>query len=124
MAVVMWARTGMGVVLLATACSSVDSDWSSAQRENSVAGYQAFLVKHLNGHQADQAWARLGLLLDDQDWQAAQSANTAEAYRHYLQLHPNGKHMMAAEDNISPPSRPAAGMNRDHGDKVGRMSPT
>lgn len=97
----MWARTGMWVVLLVTACSSIDSEWSAAQSENSVRGYQAFLAKHLNGHQADEAWTRLGLLLDDQDWHAAQSANTAEGYRHYLQLHPNGKHTMAAEDKIS-----------------------
>lgn len=46
---------------LLSACSSVDSDWSTAQSENAVAGYQAFLEKHLNGHQADEAWARLGL---------------------------------------------------------------
>ncbi|MGC2032598.1 MAG: hypothetical protein WA642_21450 [Steroidobacteraceae bacterium] len=120
----MWARTGMGVVLLVTACSAVDSDWSTAQSENSVAGYQSFLEKHLNGHQADEAWARLGLLLDDQDWQAAQSANTTEGYRHYLQLHPNGAHMMAAEANISLLVHAAAAMNRDHADEVGQMLPT
>lgn len=120
----MRAWTGIGVVLLVTACSSVNSDWSTAQSENSVAGYQAFLWKHLNGRQADEAWVRLGLLLDDQDWQAAQTANTTEGYRHYLQLHPNGKHMTAAEDSISSLTRSAAALNRDHADEVGRMLPT
>lgn len=120
----MWARTGLWAVLLVSACSSVDSDWSTARSKNSVPGYQDFLEKHVNGPQAGEAWARLGLLLDDQDWHAAQSANTTEGYRHYLQLHPNGTHMMAAVDRISSLTRSAAAINRDPTDEVGRMMPT
>ena len=87
--------------LALSACSTAKKDWANASAENTVAGYQAFLDKHADDQQAQEAKTRIAALQDDAAWKTAQDGNSLDSYQYYLQSEPTGTHAHAARDYIT-----------------------
>lgn len=94
--------------LAMTACSSADKDWASANTENTVSGYQAFLDKHAGDQHAGEARTRIAALQDDSDWMTAQTGRSLDGYQQYLRVEPKGTHAQAARDAIDGMERASA----------------
>jgi formylglycine-generating enzyme required for sulfatase activity len=74
-------------------------DWQAAARENSVAGYRAFLQLWPSSRFAAEANRRLSVLnagADDTLWKSTLEKGTQDAYEAYLRQFPNGKNVANA----------------------------
>ena len=93
---------------LIASCSSAQSDWAKAGRENTVLGYQNFLAAHPNDQHANEAQAMILQLQDDNAWAEAKHSGTSAAYQTYLQQSPQGVHAAEARDKVTAMDRAGA----------------
>jgi hypothetical protein len=98
----------LAAATLIVACSSAESDWTTASQTNTVAAYQDFLTKHADSPHAAQAKQSIQTLQDNQAWTTAQQANTADSYQQYLTAMPSGAHAQEAHDKVTGIQRAAA----------------
>ena len=81
---------------IAAACSRQESGWEQARREDSVAGYEAYLARFPTGPEARQARAAIEGLHDAEAWARAGRLATPEAWQRYLGEFPDGRHAVQA----------------------------
>jgi len=93
--------TCWAVLMLLTACSSAQNDWSQARATNTVAGYEAFIDEHPNTPESVEAHQQIATLNDAQAWARALQANTSESLQSYLQQRPSGLHAAEARERIN-----------------------
>lgn len=99
-------RTGfiLAVVIAAVVlggCSRQESAWRQAERQHSVAAYEAYLRDYPAGAHAPEARTRLADLREQQEWDRALRFNTPEAFQRYLSRYPSGRYAQAARDRLS-----------------------
>ena len=100
-------------------CSRQESAWRQAERQDSVAAYEAYLRDYPAGVHAPEARTRLADLREQQEWDRALRFNTPEAFQRYLSRYPSGRYAQAARDRLSEfllarapePVEPAAAAN-------------
>jgi len=82
-------------------CSRQESAWRQAERQHSVAAYEAYLRDYPAGAHAPEARTRLADLREQQEWDRALRFNTPEAFQRYLSRYPSGRYAQAARDRLS-----------------------
>jgi len=82
-------------------CSRQESAWRQAERQDSVAAYEAYLRDYPAGVHAPEARTRLADLREQQEWDRALRFNTPEAFQRYLSRYPSGRFAQAARDRLS-----------------------
>ena len=82
-------------------CSRQESAWRQAERQHSVAAYEAYLRDYPAGAHAPDARTRLADLREQQEWDRALRFNTPEAFQRYLSRYPSGRYAQAARDRLS-----------------------
>lgn len=82
-------------------CSRQESAWRQAERQHSVAAYEAYLRDYPAGAHAPEARTRLSDLREQQEWDRALRFNTPEAFQRYLSRYPSGRYAQAARDRLS-----------------------
>jgi len=100
------------------ACHSARSDWSHAQRDNTIAAYHGFIEHHPRDARVPEARRRIATLEDEAAWNAAQVASDLAGYQHYLELEPQGTHAQEARAQVSQRERHAAWDNARQADTV------
>jgi hypothetical protein len=98
----------LSISAVLSGCSSSESDWTQAARENTLPAYQRFLAAHPNGKHAFEAQAMILKEQDENGWQEAQHAGTNAAYENYLQQFAQGAHVAAAKEAMTASDRAAA----------------
>lgn len=99
-------RTGLvlavavGLFLLG-GCSRQESAWREAERQHSVAAYEAYLRDYPAGVHAPEARTLLADLREQQEWDRALRFNTPEAFQRYLSRYPSGRYAEAARERLS-----------------------
>jgi len=92
----------MAIALLVLAgCSRQESAWREAERQDSVAAYEAYLRDYPAGAHAPAARTRLADLREQQEWDRALRFNTPEAFQRYLSRYPSGRYAQAARERLS-----------------------
>lgn len=89
------------VLLLLTACGSVQMDWNQARATNTVAAYEAFIDQHPNTPESVAAHQQIVTLNDEQAWAQALQASSPESLESYLQQRPSGVHAAEARARIA-----------------------
>ncbi len=69
--------------------------WAAFQ--DTVPGYESFIVKHPATDYADSARERVRILKEDSVWQAAQGSDDINQLRDYLRVYPAGKYIAKAK---------------------------
>jgi len=82
-------------------CSRQESAWRQAERQDSVAAYEAYLRDYPAGAHAPEARTRLSDLREQQEWDRALRFNTPEAFQRYLSRYPSGRYAEAARGRLS-----------------------
>ena len=82
-------------------CSRQESAWRQAERQHSVAAYEAYLRDYPAGAHAPEARTRLSDLREQQEWDRALRFNTPEAFQRYLSRYPSGRYAQAVRDRLS-----------------------
>jgi hypothetical protein len=90
----------IGLLALA-GCSRQESAWRQAERQDSVAAYEAYLRDYPAGAHAPEARTRLSDLREQQEWDRALRFNTPEAFQRYLSRYPSGRYAQAARERLS-----------------------
>lgn len=85
--------------------------WASAERTDSIEGYQDYLSEFGDGANAAAARDKIAALeqqaranaeqAEADAWQQAEQANNATAYRSYIENHPDGRQVKEAEKRIA-----------------------
>ena len=88
-------------LLASGGCSRQESAWRDAERQHSVAAYEAYLRDYPAGVHAPQARAMLEDLREQQEWDRALRFNTPEAFQRYLSRYPSGRYAEAARGRLS-----------------------
>ncbi len=83
-------------LLIFSGCATIQSDYISAQRINSIESYEKFLSKYPNSEYEKEVRERIEQL----EWQRAKSANTVASYENYLKMYPSGKFKTNAKASI------------------------
>ena len=79
-------------LLASGGCSRQESAWRDAERQHSVAAYEAYLRDYPAGVHAPEARAMLEDLREQQEWDRALRFNTPEAFQRYLSRYPSGRY--------------------------------
>lgn len=99
------SRAFLPVVLAAAlaigGCSRQESAWRGAERQDSVAAYEAYLRDYPAGAHAPEARSRLADLREQQEWDRALRFNTPEAFQRYLSGYPSGRYSQPARERLS-----------------------
>ena len=90
----------IGLLVLA-GCSRQESAWRQAERQDSVAAYEAYLRDYPAGAHAPEARTTLSDLREQQEWDRALRFNTPEAFQRYLSRYPSGRYADAARERLS-----------------------
>jgi len=91
----------LAAVLACGGCSRQESAWRHAERQGSVAAYEAYLRDYPAGAHAPEARTRLADLREQQEWDRALRFNTPEAFQRYLSGYPAGRYAQAARERLS-----------------------
>ena len=89
------------VLLVLAGCSRQESAWRQAERQDSVAAYEAYLRDYPAGAHAPEARTRLSDLREQQEWDRSLRFNTPEAFQRYLSRYPSGRYAEAARERLS-----------------------
>jgi len=73
-------------------------DWAATRQENTLAGYERFLLAYPTGANAEEARTTVAFLQEETAWKQAQNANTIAAYDRYLQQYRQGRYSRLAID--------------------------
>lgn len=77
---------------LLTSLQGIKDDWADVEKQNTRAGYAAYLKAHPDTPHKQQIKEKL----DSMDWAAACAANNEDAYAKYIDQHPDGRHHVEA----------------------------
>ncbi len=88
-------------LLASGGCSRQESAWRDAERQHSVAAYEAYLRDYPAGAHAPEARTMLADLREQQEWDRALRFNTPEAFQRYLSRYPSGRYAQAARERLS-----------------------
>lgn len=77
---------------LLTSLQGIKDDWADVEKQNTRAGYAAYLQAHPDTPHKQQIKEKL----DSMDWAAACAANNEDAYAKYIDQHPDGRHHVEA----------------------------
>jgi hypothetical protein len=88
-------------LLASVGCSRQESAWRDAERQHSVAAYEAYLRDYPAGVHAPEARAMLEDLREQQEWDRALRFNTPEAFQRYLSRYPSGRYAQVARERLS-----------------------
>lgn len=89
------ATLSIGILIL-QACSSVSSDWKTAQTLNTQHSYKDFIREHPKSPQASKAY----LAIDNIIWDSISKINTEEKYKWFIKEYPKSSHLMDARKNL------------------------
>jgi hypothetical protein len=76
-------------LLLCLSCSSIETDWSNAEKKDTVEAYESFLNKYPNSEFSVKANQII-----------AEKKNTVEAYTHFLTMYPNSDFSIRAKQKV------------------------
>jgi hypothetical protein len=88
-------------VVAAAGCSRQESAWRSAQSQDTVVAYEAYLHDYPAGPHVDEARSRLAALREQQEWDRALRFDTPEAFQRYLSGYPDGRFAAAARERLA-----------------------
>jgi len=90
---------------------SEEEYWERVVAENSLDGYQRYMIEFPDGSHYEDAVEKVVTLRDEQAWQNAVAENTSAAYSRYLKIYPRGIHVDDARKELNllapPPAKPA-----------------
>ncbi len=84
-------------LMILVACGCGSNAWKTAERTNTIAGYEQFLEHHPNAEQAPLARQRV----ENLRWDAAQDSNSVSTYEDFMQRYPNSKLAATAMERIA-----------------------
>jgi hypothetical protein len=87
-------------LMLFSACSHENADWTAASKADTIEAYQHFLQQYPKASNAVAAQARLKALTEDRDWQSAAATDTRVAYEQFLGQHADSKWAQEARIRI------------------------
>ena len=85
--------------------------WELVLKENSLDGYQRYMLEYPDGAHYDEAVEKVVVLRDEKAWQNALSENSPAAFSRYLKIYPRGIHVEDARKklNLSNPPKNTRG---------------